>query len=99
VTDVDALTNGWVTDPAVLKRLLGLLHSWSKPAAGPPPTTQPRHTAGHPEFGVTCRRANPTDITLPATLPSPDRPPVCLPAPSFRRSVAPQTSETGLSHG
>jgi hypothetical protein len=83
MTDLDALTNDWATDPAVLKRLLGLLHSWGEPAAGPPPMTQPQHTAGHPEFGVTCRRANPTDpldLTLPATLPRSDRPPVCLPA-------------------
>jgi hypothetical protein len=102
VTGLDALTNGWATDPAVLKHLLGLLRSWGEPAAGPPPMTQLRQTAGHPGFGVTCRRANPadpTDITLPATLPSSDRPPVCLPAASFRRSVGPQTSESGSSHG
>lgn len=82
--------------------LLGLLRSWGEPAAEPPPMTQPRHTAGHPEFGVTCRRANPTeplDITLPATVPRSDRPPGCLPAASFRRSVGRRTSESGSSDG
>jgi hypothetical protein len=92
-TDVGALANDWATDPAVLARVLNRLRQWGDPD-GPPPLAQPQRTVGHPEFGVTCRRASPTDlpadITLPATLPSSNRPPVCLPptaSPTVGRST------------
>lgn len=99
-TDVGALANDWATDPAVLARVLNRLRQWGDPA-GPPPLAQPQRTVGLPEFGVTCRRASPTDlpadITLPTMLPSSNRPPVCLPPSLHRRSVDPRKS--GSCHG
>jgi hypothetical protein len=47
VTQVGASTDDWVTDPAVLERVLALLRQWN-----PEPR---RRTPGAPQFGATCR--------------------------------------------
>jgi hypothetical protein len=60
-TDVGALPNDWVTDPAVLERILAQLREWN-----PEPR---RRTPGAPQFGVTCRRARPGDPPADLTLP------------------------------
>jgi hypothetical protein len=61
VTDVVALSDDWVSDPAVLARILTRLREWN-----PEPR---RRTPGAPQFGATCRRARsgdpPADLTLP----------------------------------
>jgi hypothetical protein len=61
VTDVGALPNDWATDTALLARILTRLREWNP---------EPRcRTPGAPQFGATCRRANPGDP--PADLPLP----------------------------
>jgi hypothetical protein len=94
VTDIGALPSDWATDTALLARILTRLREWN-----PEPR---RRTPGAPQFRASYHRANPTDppadITLPAMLPTTARPPVYLPAASFRRSVGAQTSESGSSH-
>jgi hypothetical protein len=95
VTDVGALSNDWVTDPALLERVLARLRQWE-------PGPRHRRTPGAPQFGATCRRARPGDPPADITMPrSPDRPPVACPPPLFRRLVGPTTppSESGPSHG
>ncbi|MFZ0118117.1 MAG: hypothetical protein WAL99_01435 [Pseudonocardiaceae bacterium] len=97
MTDVGALPDDWVTDTALLARVLTRLRQWGEPA-GPVPLAQPRHAVGHPEFGVTRRRASPTDPPIDITMPrSPDRSPVACPPPLFRRPVGSTTptSESG----
>jgi hypothetical protein len=61
VTDVDALTNDWVTDRAVLERVLTRLREWN-----PEPR---RRTPGAPQFGASCRRPRPGDPLADLTLP------------------------------
>jgi hypothetical protein len=95
-TDVGALPNDWVTDTALLARVLARLREWGELAAPRPLLL--RQTAGYPEFGVSCRRANPADPLTNITMPrSPYRPPVGCPPPLFRRTTGPRTptSESG----
>jgi hypothetical protein len=83
VTQVGAPPNDWVTDPALLARVLTRLRQWGEPAA-PPSLT------GHPEFGVSCRRADPADPPVDVTMPSNSgRSLVACPPPLFRRPVGP----------
>jgi hypothetical protein len=90
-----------IDDSALLARVLTGLRRWGEPAAQPP-VAQLRQTAGHTEFGATCRRASaagpPIDITMPRTG---DRSPVACPPPPFRRPVrsTTPTSESGSLHG
>ncbi len=89
------LPNDWVTDPALLERVLTRLRQWGEPTG---PSAQLRQTTGYPEFGVSCRRASPTDPPIDITMPRrPDRSPVACPPPLFRRPVEPSTptSESG----
>jgi hypothetical protein len=97
VTGVGALPNDWATDTALLARILTRLRQWGEPAA-PTPLAQLRQTAGHPEFGVTCRRASPADPLIDITLHRrPVQPAVACPPPLFRRPLGPTTptSESG----
>lgn len=45
------VTDDWVTDPALLARVLTLLRKWGSPGAPPE----------GPWFGAACRRAEPGD--------------------------------------
>ena len=81
-TDVGALANDWVTDPALLARVLTRLRQWGEPAA-PPSLT------GHPVFGASCRRARPADPAVDITLPATGERSVACPPPLFRRPVGP----------
>jgi hypothetical protein len=61
VTQVGALTDDWVTNPAVLERVLTRLREWNPPR---------RRTPGAPQFGAaTCRRPKPGDPPADITLP------------------------------
>jgi hypothetical protein len=86
-----------IDDSALLARVLTGLRRWGELAA-PTPLAQLRQTAGHPEFGVTRRRASPADPLIDITMPSnAGPPPVACPPPLFRRLVGPTTptSESG----
>ncbi len=89
-----------IDDSALLARVLTGLRRWGEPA-GSPPLAQPRQTISYPVFGVSCRRASPTDPLIDITMPSNAGPPVACPPPLFRRPVGPikTTSEGGSLHG
>ena len=94
MTDVGALPDTWVTDTALLERILTRLREWN-------PEPQ-RRTPGAPQFGVSCRRASAAGPLIDITLPSDfGRSPMVCPPPLFRRPVVPSTStsEGGSSHG
>jgi hypothetical protein len=96
VTEVGALPNDWVTDQALLERVLTRLRQWGRgeeiPHVSKSPNSVDRRQPGHPVFGVSCRRASaadpPVDITM---IRSADRSPVACPPPLFRRPVGPTT--------
>lgn len=90
MTQVSALTDDWVTVPAVLERVLDLLRQWD-----PEPR---RRTPGAPQFGAACQRPSPGEPPIDITMPrSPDRSLVACPPPLFRRPVwtTTPTSESG----
>ena len=102
VTDVGALPNDWVTDPALLERVLTRLRQWGRgeeiPHVSETTNSADRQQPGHPVFDVSCRRAGPADPPVDITMPrSSDRSPVACPPPLFRRPVGPTTptSESG----
>lgn len=63
MSEVGVNTSRWMTDPAVLERLLALLPQWEPP--------EPRHRRRHkgPRFGANCRRARPGDSPVDVRLP------------------------------
>jgi hypothetical protein len=102
VTDVGALPNDWVTDPALLERVLTRLCQWGRgeeiPHVSETTNSVDHQQLGHPVFGVSCRRASPADspdITMPSNS---GRSLVACPPPLFRRPVGPTipTSESGF---
>jgi hypothetical protein len=62
VTDVGALPDDWVTDTALLARVLTRLREWN-------PEPRRRTPGGTPQFGATCHRARPGDPPADLTLP------------------------------
>ncbi len=75
MTDVGALPDTWVTDTALLERILTRLREWN-------PEPQ-RRTPGAPQFGVSCRRASAAGPLIDITMP------VACPPAMFRRPVGP----------
>jgi hypothetical protein len=96
VTEVGALPNDWVTDQALLERVLTRLRQWGRgeeiPHVSKSTNSVDRRQPGHPVFGVSCRRASPADPPVDITMiRSADRSPVACPPPLFRRPVGPTT--------
>ena len=93
MSEVGALPSEWVTDRAVLERVLTRLREWN-----PEPRRRTQRDdrteadlpqCGAPQFGASCRRATPADPLIDITMPATGDRSMAGPPPLFRRPVGP----------